>query len=489
MKSFKNYRSILSEGSILKPDYVVGHKFVYNGKGFKDLKTLGYVKGDVFELVAENPNAVDVGDQSGSYIKYLKAPNGKILKITGNSESAKSGHFTHLPAAGSPPKANEWEDLIVYAYNEINNQTTDSETEAVALKYWDLYKDNALKIAENFNKALKTNRMVQTGRGGSVGKVSLGPIWTAEGAKDKTPKTDIASTDFKEKISLKKTGGSQLASAEKKEGIAIVKAALSDMGADAKFAKDLLDEMELKMQKLISRETTGSLEDKAKAGKKTAEVLDFQKKDKDNKELSAMLQSYINQDTAANSLFAKHVVFEASTGNHKFGSATSPAAANLLGKFDPSGPVTLEPINSISDPIITKYAKNVKPYVAFKKGGASPAYSAFRLGLSKTNEEFETFTDIVLNELNSHKEFSTLLTEDFLQEGPFDMLRKAGVAIRSMGRKALDFLNRVINNIMEGVKRVFKKLVNAGKAMFSRLLKFFGLDISHTNGIVSGVSL
>jgi hypothetical protein len=42
---------------------------------------------------------------------------------------------------------------------------------------------------------------------------------------------------------------------------------------------------------------------------------------------------------------------------------------------------------------------------------------------------------------------------------------------------------------MEGVKRVFKKLVNAGKAMFSRLLKFFGLDISHTNGIVSGVSL
>ena len=485
----KRFRSYISEGSILKPDYVVGHKFIFKGNGFKELKALGYGKGDVFEVVADNPKSVEVGPQEGSYVKTLKAPDGKILKITGNTDSAKSGNFTHLPAAGAPPKASEWEDLIVYAYNEINNQTTDAETTEVALKYWDMYQDNALKIAENFNKALKTNRMVQTGRGGTVGKVSLGPIWTAEGAKDKTPKTDIASADFKEKVSLKKIGGSQLASAEKKEGIAIVKAALAEMGDNKGFAKDLLDEMELKMQKLISRETTGNLEDKAKAGKKTAEVLDFQKKDRDNKELSAMLQSYINQDTKANALFAKHVVFEASTGNAKFGSATSPAAANLLGKFDPRGAVVLEPINSISDPIIVKYSKNVKPYVAFKKGGASPAYSAFRLGLSKTNEEADTFRDLVLNELNSHKQFQSLLTEDFLAEGPFDMLRRAGVAVRSMGRKALAFLQRVINNIMEGVKKVFRTILNAGKAMFGKLLKFFGLAISDVSGIVGEVSL
>ena len=486
MKRFGNY---ITEGSILKPDYVVGHKFIFKGNGFKELLALGYKKDDIFEVVSENPNALEVGPQGGDFVKHLKGPDGRIIKITGGSASAKSGNFTHLPAAGSPPKAAEWEDLIVYAYNKINNQPTDEATSEVALKYWDLYSENATTIAKNFNKALKANRMVQTGRGGAVGKVELGPFWKETGAGDKTPKTDIASADFKEKVSLKKTGGSQLASAEKKEGIAIVKSALAEMGAQPGFAKDLLDAMEEKMTKLISRETTGSLEDAAKAGKKTAEVLDYQKKDAQNKELSTMLESYINQNTAANSLFAKHVVFEASTGNNKFGSPSSKAAANLLGKFDPSGSVVIEPIRSVNDPIISKYAKNVKPYVAFKKGGASPAYSAFRLGLSKTNEEFETFSSIVLNELNSHKEFQSLLTEDFLQEGPFDMLRKAGVAIRSMGRKALDFLNRVINNIMANVKKVFKRLVSAGKSMFKRLMAFFGLDISSTRGIPGGVSL
>ena len=69
------------------------------------------------------------------------------------------------------------------------------------------------------------------------------------------------------------------------------------------------------------------------------------------------------------------------------------------------------------------------------------------------------------------------------------MLRRAGAAIKSMGRKALDFLNRVVNNIMEGVKKVFKKIAAAGKAMFSRLMKFFGVEISGVQGIVSGVSL
>ena len=69
------------------------------------------------------------------------------------------------------------------------------------------------------------------------------------------------------------------------------------------------------------------------------------------------------------------------------------------------------------------------------------------------------------------------------------MLRRAGVAVRSMGRKALAFLQRVINNIMEGVKKVFRTILNAGKAMFSKLLKFFGLAISDVSGIVGEVSL
>ena len=180
-----------------------------------------------------------------------------------------------------------------------------------------MYADNANEIAKNFDKGLKAKRLVQTGRG--IGAVSLGPIWKESGAKNKTPKTDIASSDFKEKISLKKGGGSQLASAEKKEAIAIVKAALANMGNDKKFASDLVGGIEEKMTALISKETVTNLSAKSKAGDTSAEVVDFQEKDKGNKELSQMLETYINQDTAINQLFSKHIVLEASTGNQKFG--------------------------------------------------------------------------------------------------------------------------------------------------------------------------
>ena len=62
---------------------------------------------------------------------------------------------------------------------------------------------------------------------------------------------------------------------------------------------------------------------------------------------------------------------------------TKAAAANLLGKFDiNTKKVEVEPITSINDKIIKKYASQINPYIAFKKGGGnSPAYSTMRIGL------------------------------------------------------------------------------------------------------------
>jgi hypothetical protein len=42
---------------------------------------------------------------------------------------------------------------------------------------------------------------------------------------------------------------------------------------------------------------------------------------------------------------------------------------------------------------------------------------------------------------------------------------------------------------MANVKKVFKRLVSAGKNMFKQLMAFFGLDISSTRGIPGEVSL
>ena len=474
----KSFNSFIAEASFLKPDYVIGHKVAYNGKGFQELSALGYKPGDHFEIIAATKADYTYGD--GPAEKYLKAPNGKVIHMKG-ATGFKSSSFTHVKASGSPPTGAEWEDVIVYAYNKLNGKSTDAATVEVAEKFGN-YTDVADKIAANFNNQLKAKQLVQTGRG--MGAISLGPIWKESGAKNKTPKTDIASTDFKEKISLKKAGGSQLASPTKAEAIAIVKAAMAEMGEDRTMAAKLVSTMETNMSSLISRETAGDLRKQSKAGVKTDEVIDFQAKDKGNKELTKMLEGLINQDTAVNALFSKHIVLEAATGNHKFGGAGSPAAANLLGKFSLTGAIEVQPINSINDPVIVKYSQTVKPVVSFKSGGGgAPAYSAMRLGI----KEEETLRGIVLSEMETLD--GLMLTEDFLSEGPLDMLKKAGDWAKDKGKAFVNKVKAAVANVLAKISAVFKKIAKMGKKMFASLMKFMGVEIQSAIGIPMVISL
>jgi len=475
MKSFNSY---ITEASFLKPDYVIGHKVAFNGKGFRELDALGYKPGDHFEIIAATKADYTYGD--GPAEKYLKAPNGKVIHIKG-ATGFKSSSFTHVKASGSPPTGAEWEDVIVYAYNKLNGKSTDPATVEVAEKFGS-YQEVADKIAANFNKQLTAKQLVQTGRG--MGPITLGPIWKESGAKNKTPKTDIASSNFKEKISLKKSGGSQLASPTRSEAIAIVKAAMSEMGEDRAMAAKLVSTMETNMSSLISRETAGDLRKQSKAGVKTDAVIDFQAKDKGNRELTKMLEGLINQDTAVNALFSKHIVLEAATGNHKFGGAGSPAAANLLGKFNLSGGIEVQPINSIKDPIIIKYSQTVKPVVSFKSGGGgAPAYSALRLGI----KESETLRGIVLSEMEQLD--GLMLTEDFISEGPLDMLKKAGDWAKNKGQAFVNKVKGAVTKVLAKITAVFKKIAKMGKKMFASLMKFLGVDVKSATGIPGSISL
>ena len=487
MQRFKTFKSqSLSEATIMKPDYIPGAKVVWKGTGTVEFDKAGYKKGDVFEIVSNTSKvAMEIGPKTGEYEKFLKAPDGKVYHLRGG-KGYKSADFIQHKAGGGMPSGAEWEDLIVFAYNELNNQKTDPSTEEAAMKFWPVYKDEAFGIAKNFKSGLSAKALVHTGRGGAVGAVTLGPLWNFSRA-DKTPKTDIASSDFKERISLKKAGGSQLASAAKAESIAIVKAALSEMGNEKKFAQDLVSDMETKMERLVSNSTVTALKQDAAKGLSNPDIVDFQAKDKQNKELSSLLSSYMNQNTAANALFSKHIVLEAATGNHKFGSSKAKAAANMLGKFEIGGKVVLEPINSINDPIIQKYAKTVKPGITFKSGGGgAPAYSSLRLNITAKGESVQSFRDVIVEELSK---VDGLLTEDYLCEGPFDMLKRAGAAAIGVGKGLVKKVQKALIAVMAKVKAIFKKIAAAGKKMFNQLMKFLGLEISQAVNIPGGVSL
>ena len=482
----RRYKSFIAEATIMKPDYIPGSKVMWKGTGTPEFGKAGYKKGDVFEVVAGAATvAAEIGSKTGEYEKFLKAPDGKVYHLRGG-KGYKSSDFIQHKVGGGMPSGAEWEDLIVFAYNQLNNQKTDPTTEEAAMKYWDGYKEQAIVIAKNFNSNLSAKALVHTGRGGAVGTVTLGPLWNFSRA-DKTPKTDIASNDFKERISLKKAGGSQLASAAKAESIAIVKAALSEMGNETKFARDLVSDMETKMERLVSNSTVTKLKQDAAKGLTNPGIVDFQAKDKQNKELSTLLSSYMNQNSAANALFSKHIVLEAATGNHKFGSPKAKATANMLGKFEISGKVVLEPINSINDPIIQKYAQTVKPAITFKSGGGgAPAYSSLRLNITAQGESVQSFRDIIVEELSK---VDGLLTEDYLCEGPFDMLKRAGAAAIGVGKGLVAKVEKAIKDVMAKVKATLKKIASAGKTMFSQLMNFLGLEISHAVNIPGEVSL
>jgi hypothetical protein len=479
----KRFKTYFTEASILKPDYVIGHKFSWNGKGIKEFEDAGYKRNDQFVIVGPTDKATLLGTKDGKFEKYLLAPDGKTWLFKGGV-GYKASSFTHVKESGGTPSGAEWENLIVYAYNESKGSKTDDETKEVADKYWSRYGDISKEIASNFDKNLKATQLVQTGRG--LGNVKLGKFWKETGASNKTPKTDIASANFNEKISLKKGGGSQLASAEKKEALAIVNAALHEAGSDPKFAKKITDAIESSMTKLLTNDNVGKLQTRASSGDTSPEIIDYQKKDKDHKELSAMLQAAIHNKEGTDNLFARHIVLEAATGNNKFGSSSSPAAANILGKFDiKTYQVDVAEIKDINSPIIIEYAKKVRPYVSFKKSSAgSPAYSAMRLGMS---ENFSTLNDIMVEELG--KVGSSLLTEDFFTEAPRDMLKRAGTFAKNAGRLALNRFKNAIKKITERIKKTLAKIAKAGKKMFSNLLNFLGIEIKSATGIVGEVSL
>ena len=478
MKSFKQI-SGLTEASILKPDYVSGQKFIYGG-GIKELSR--YKKGDIFVIVSPTKKFTLIGKENSALEKYLEAPDGKVFLFKGGA-STHSTKFTHSKSGGGTPSGAQWESLIVYAYNNLKGQETERDTREIAERFWANYAPISNKIARNFDRELNAKKLVQTGGGGI--RVSLGQFWRQTGASNKTPKTDIASSDFKEKLSLKKSGGSQLISAQKKEAMSIVLSALSECGTDAKFARPLINSIEKNMTELITNETVTSLKKRKKAGDTDASVLDFSKKDAGNKELTDLMSNYLSK----NETFRKHIILEAATGNHKFGS-NSKAAANLMGMFDVgSSKVKVAPVRSINDAIVVQYSNKIKPFVAFKKGSASSsAYSSFRITLPKQeiNEDL-SFADIIIEELS--KVDKSILTEDFLSEGPLDMLKRAREFASKTGKSMVQKVAKVLDVIVKRVKQAFSKIASAGKKMFSMLLKFFGFEIGETRGIVSEISL
>ena len=82
-----------------------------------------------------------------------------------------------------------------------------------------------------------------------------------------------------------------------------------------------------------------------------------------------------------------------------------------------------------------------------------------------------------------------MLTEDFISEGPLDMLKKAGDWAKDKGQAFVNKVKSAVKNVLSKITAVFKKIAKMGKKMFASLMKFMGVEIRSASGIPGSISL
>ena len=397
------------------------------------------------------------------------------------------------------PKGADWEDIITHHYNNLIGKPghDPKATEAVKEK-WDDFDDIGKKIAENFKGRGLTEPMIQYGAGKS--KSNLSPFWQnpAEGVKggtDGTPKTDMYTSNYQ--ISLKKAGGSQLASGGQGETLATFYAALQHFSIDKSGAvviNEVMGAIKDNFKKLTTSYTKTDLEkiskDKKKQGKlaptdKTAlkQYITTEKFHKDfNKEITPKLDKITDAKK-----FKEWFIFEAMSGYSKFKEKRAVASVCMEFSAD-SGKVTkfiqVAPKGltkglskaSLSGEIKT-IASGAKIYAAWKSSGGNP-YSVLRVSSYGEDENFDEMTlrGCIRKTIHEDKISQAFLREEVGQLDEFKFIGRAFDRIKKMGKNAILWVKNLITKIMKAVTQALNKIKKMGKKIFEAIFKFVGLE-------------
>lgn len=480
----EDYHSLMSwkpekihEASLMKPEYGEGSQFFYKG-GIPFLDSKGYGEGEIF-IVTKTKDKVDIAKKTkdNPLKKTIKSmSDGKTYTLSGGIVSFKE-YFNHIkPGSSIQPKGEDWESLIVVAYN---NKKEGPEWNR-AKKFWEEYGTEAKTLAKKISKVVSSKELKQLGSS----TANLRPDWTGV---DKTPKTDILG-DI-EHISLKKAGGSQLISGGDKEIKATFNAAIRTMCDDvATPVFKFINELETKMGKLNYDGTINALEKISSSGKKlTPSEIETIKKYNEMKlnhqELTKDL-SKIFDDME----FKKIFCFEAATGNSKF--ADDRAIANVLIEFNPDkGEITKNlPMRNIED--ATYLAQHNKFYFSFKSSGTKP-YTVLRTanlskkqlaGESTSRVKLETLSEIIESEISKvSPKISEYLKESYSSSNSilkeWETFTKLFDKIKGLPETSVEKLKSIYNSIMERVKNSLDIIRKLGKDMFNGIMHFLGLEV------------
>jgi len=434
-------------------------------------------------------------------------PRGQGLKITDPKTSwnniTKSADYGGK--AGKGPTGADWESIITHQLNKLlDKEKSDTDAITIASKYYPEYEALGVKIAKSFREEFGDNTMTQYGGGG--GKTNLSKSWTKHGGTNATPKTDMYTSSYN--VSLKKKGGSQLASGGKGETLATFYAALEYLG-ESKDNKEgisnIMDAIKNNFEQVALEYSKSDLDD-ITSGKKNVnlsssdkkELAKFTETEKFHKDLNIKLQDVMKLEE--NKDFMKWYVFEAMSGFKKFKDKKSIASVCVTFDAERGG---LEKINVTSDggssglkvnnaskiklsqELITKSEK-IKVYSAWKSSGSKP-YSVLRLSnYDPINPDIVplvdcTFNDIIREELQNDIEANNVvktLQEELVMLDEFALIKKVFNKMKSVGKSALDWVQGFFKRVMAKVGKVFESIKKLGAKMFEGLFEFLGIEIT-----------
>jgi len=422
--------------------------------------------------------------------------------------------------AAKGPSGAQWESLISHQVNDIQgNDDSDPKAKKIAMDFYPIYYQQARDMGQAFIDELGLSSSM-TQFGASSGKLSK--LWTDHGGKNATPKTDMFTDSYN--ISLKKAGGSQLASGAVGETLATFYAALRYMGASPSskpkikaimkrieesfhkvmldFNKGELDELEagktvrgnIKKGTKIYKKGKGKAPDVAWGKKDQDEFKKFKDTEAFHKRLNADMKDDLSFEKEPE--FRKWFVFEAMSGYKKF-KLGEQSTASICVTFNPDNAgissikVTsdgksggLGGIPKPSKGIISK-AKSTKIYSAFKSSGNKP-YSVIRASHDYTTDQEWlvdcTLDSIIRDELLLDEDVKSLglnLTEEIIELDEFALLKSVYKKLKQVGTNAAKWITGFFKKIMEQVTKALNAIQKMGEKMFDALFQFLGIEISN----------
>ena len=411
----------------------------------------------------------------------------------------KTAMFGGKGSSGEPDGA-DWEDIITHHYNILIGKPgfDPSASQAVEEK-WDDFDEIGETIAKNFSEVIGGGGMVQYGAGKSASNLSdfwRNPAKGVKGGTDGTPKTDMYTSDHQ--ISLKKAGGSQLASGGQAETLSTFYAALQHFSTDkagAAVINDTMKAIQDNFTKLTTSYSKGDLEKISKDKKKQGQLSD---KDKDalegfitteefHKKFNDEMIPKLNEISDAKE-FKEWFIFEAMSGFSKF--KEKKAIASVCMEFNanngkvtkfievtPNGKTAGVSGSPQLSGEIKKVASGAKLYAAWKSSGGNP-YSTLRVASVGEDDNYDEMTlrGCIRKTIAEDRISQAFLKEEVEELDEFRFIGRAFNRIKKMGKDAILWVKNLITKILKAVQQALDKIKKMGKKVFEGIFKFIGIE-------------